>query len=205
MTAEEYKIELLKLNNHEERTKFVQRLYFNGTPFVFKDRDGEFYEFSKVIADNFNINYTDVNIVGSSRFGFSPYKFTDFTYESDIDVTICNEKLFEIFFELISDYTYKIRYREILLRQDQYNKYIKFIKYFTTGWMRPDLLPVNSNEFKEIQEKWDNFFLTISYGKSQVGNYKVKGGLFKNQTYAEKYYKSSIGELQKNLKTINNG
>lgn len=205
MTSEEYKIELLKLQDLEERTRFVQRHFFNGTPFIFKDRDGEYYDFIKTIADNFKINYTDVNIVGSSRFGFSPYKFTDFTYESDIDVAICNEKLFDSFFDLISDYTYKIRYREILLRHDQYLKYVKFIKYFTTGWMRPDLLPSNSNEFREIQEKWDSFFLTISYGKSQVGNYKVKGGLFKNQAYAEKYYKSSIGELQKTLNTISNG
>jgi hypothetical protein len=63
--------------------------------------------------------------------------------------------------------------------------------------MRPDLLPSNSTEFKEIREQWDNFFKTISYGNSEVGNYKVKAGLFKNQSYAEKYYKSSIDQIQK--------
>ena len=200
MKLEEFKAELLAVANEIERTTFIQRNFFNGTPFVFRERDGDYYNFSKRIADHFNIRYTDINIVGSSRFGFSPYKFTEFSFESDIDVTICNENLFEQYFELISDYTYKLRYREIFLRRDQYNQYIKFLKYFSTGWMRPDLLPSNTVEFIEMRERWDDFFKTISYGKSEVGNFKVKAGLFKNQAYAEKYYKSSVAQLQKEIK-----
>lgn len=197
MTLEEFKAELKVVSTEIERTTFIQRNFFNGTPYVFRDRDGDYYNFSKRIADQFNIRYTDINIVGSSRFGFSPYKFTEFSFESDIDVTICNETLFEQYFELISDYTYKLRYREIFLRKEQYNKYIKFLKYFSTGWMRPDLLPTNTVEFIEMRESWDDFFKTISYGKSEVGNFKVKAGLFKNQACAEKYYKSSLAQLQK--------
>lgn len=200
MTLEEFKEELNAISTEIERTTFVQKNFFNGTPFIFRERDGDYYNFSKRIADQFKIRYTDINIVGSSRFGFSPYRFTEFSFESDIDVTICNETLFEQYFELISDYTYQLRYREILLRKEQYNQYIKFLKYFSTGWMRPDLLPSNTVEFVEIRERWDDFFKTISYGKSEVGNYKVKAGLFKNQAYAEKYYKSSIVQLQKEIK-----
>lgn len=66
--------------------------------------------------------------------------------------------------------------------------------------MRPDLLPSNTVEFIKMREQWDDFFKTISYGKSEVGNYKVKAGLFKNQAYAEKYYKSSLSQLQKEIK-----
>lgn len=199
MTIEDYKAEILEIQSEVEQTAFIQKYFFNGTPYVFKDRDGEYYEFLKRIADKFGIQYSDVNIVGSSRFGFSPYKFTDFSYESDIDVTICNEVLFEHFFEIISNYTYKLRYREIFLRKEQYLRYVKFIKYFSTGWMRPDLLPANSPEFEELRKSWDEFFKEISYGKSEVGNYKVKAGLFKNQAFAEKYYKSSIGQIQNTI------
>jgi hypothetical protein len=200
MTLEEFKTELLAVSSETERTTFIQKNFFNGTPFVFQEREGEYYNFAKRIADHFEIRYTDINIVGSSRFGFSPYRFTEFSFESDIDVTLCNENLFEQYFELISDYTYKLRYREIFLRIDQYKQYVKFLKYFSTGWMRPDLLPSNTVEFIEMRERWDNFFKTISYGKSEVGNFKVKAGLFKNQTYAEKYYKSSVAQLQKQIK-----
>lgn len=200
MTIEEFKIEVANISCDEEITVFIQKYFFNGIPYVFKERDGDYYHFAKKIADNFETSYQDINIVGSSRFGFSPYRFTEFTYESDIDVAICNEKLFDKFFDLISDYTYKLRNKEILLRSDQYKKYVKFLRYFSTGWMRPDLLPQNTNEFKEIREKWDDFFNQLSYGKSEVGNYEVKAGLFKNQYYAEKYYKQSINQLQLQLK-----
>ena len=129
-----------------------------------------------------------------------PYICSVFRYSFYSSISICNETLFEQYFELISNYTYKLRYREIFLRKEQYNQYIKFLKYFSTGWMRPDLLPSNTVEFIEMRERWDDFFKTISYGKSEVGNFKVKAGLFKNQAYAEKYYKGSIDQLQKEIK-----
>lgn len=200
MTIDEFKHEIMNIISEEDKTIFIQKFFFSGTPYVFKNRDGDYYHFSKKIADNFETSYQDINIVGSSRFGFSPYKFTEFSFESDIDIAICNENLFNKYFNLICDYTYKLRNREILLRKDQYNQYVKFFKYFSTGWMRPDLLPQNTIEFKEIRENWDDFFKNISYGKSEVGNYKVKAGLFKNQYFAEKYYKQSISNLQKIIK-----
>jgi hypothetical protein len=76
---------------------------------------------------------------------------------------------------------------------------MKFIRYLSTGWMRPDLLPSNTIEFEKIRHEWDEFFRNISYGKSEVGNYKVKAGLFKSQRYAEKYYRSSIGNVQNKI------
>lgn len=202
MTKEEYQSALIQVSSEEDKIIFVQKYYFNGIPLIFNGREDDFYSFSKKIADNFQINYNDINIVGSSRFGFSPYKFTDFSYDSDIDVTICNEVLFEKYFELISNYTYKLRHKEIILRREQYLDYVKFLKYFSTGWMRPDLLPKNTIEFKELRENWDNFFKTLSYGKAEVGNYKVKAGLFKNQRYAEKYYKTSITISQQKINSF---
>ena len=200
MSLEKFKAELLAISNETERTTFIKKNFFHGTPFVFINRDRDYYNFSKRISDHFKINCSDINIVGSARFGFSPYKFTEFSLESDIDVTLCNEYLFEKYLDLISDYTYKVKNQEISLRNDQKKKYIKFLKYISTGWIRPDMLPSNTVEFKEIRESWYDFFKTISYGKSEVGNYKVTAALFKNQSYAEKYYKYRIDQLQKKIK-----
>lgn len=200
MTKADFRNEIIAITREEEYSNFVQKYFFSGTPYVFSSRDAEYYDFRKRIAQNFEIRYTDINIVGSSRFGFSPYKFTDFTYDSDIDVAICNEDLFENYFKLICDYNYKIRNGDIQLRQEQRKKYYySFLKYFTSGWMRPDLLPQNTDRFKEIRENWDNFFKEISYGKSEVGNYEVKAGLFKNQLYAEKYYEYSLSKIKQKI------
>lgn len=202
VSIEEYKNELIKLSGEDTKRIFTQKHFFHGIPLVFDNKENEYYHFRKRIAEQFKIGFFEVMIVGSSKFGFSPYKFTKFTFDSDIDVVLFNEKLFDYFYELVSDYQYQIRKNEIRLTTDQFKQYHKFLKYFVMGWMRPDLLPQNTTEFKELKKQWDDFFKSISYSKSEVGNYKVKGGLFKSYFYAEKYYRSSIEEIS--TKIINN-
>lgn len=202
VTIDDYKAEIIKLANEDEKRIFTQKHYFHGTPLVFNNRENEYFHFRKRIADQFKIGFYEVLIVGSSKFGFSPFKFTQFTLDSDIDVVLFNEKLFDDFYELVSEYQYKIRMRKIRLTLDQYRQYLKFLKYFVMGWMRPDLLPQNTTEFKELKLKWDEFFKNISHSKSEVGNYIVKGGLFKSYYYAEKYYRSSIDEVTNKLKSF---
>lgn len=195
MTKEQFKIELKALSNEDEKKIFTQKHYFHGLPKVFQNRENDYYMFRKKIADHFKIQFYEVMIVGSSKFGFSPYKFTEFSFDSDVDVVIFNESLFEYYYDLISNYQYKIKRQEILLNTQQYKKFMKFVRYFICGWMRPDLLPQNTNKFKEMKNDWDSFFKSISHGKSVVGNYIVKGGLFKNQKYAQKYYSSSLEKI----------
>ena len=202
MTIEQYKEEVVVIETQEQREIFTQKNFFHGNPFVFEGREHEYYSFRKRIADNFDIAFSEVMIVGSSKFGFSPYKLTQFSLDSDIDVVLINEKLFDIYFDLVSNYQYDIRRQIIRLNESQLKNYNLFIRYFVMGWMRPDLLPQNTIEFQELKQNWDDFFLTISYNKSEVGNYKVKAGLFKNQHYAEKYYRFSVEQTQIKLKVI---
>ena len=201
VTIEDYKNEIVTLNNEDEKRIFTQKHFFHGNPIVFDNRENEYYHFRKKIADQFKIGFFEVLIVGSSKFGFSPYKFTTFSLDSDIDVVLFNERLFDNFFELVSEYQYQIRTNKIRLSTQQFKQYQKFLRYFMMGWMRPDLLPQNTTEFKEIKVRWDEFFKSISHSKSEVGNYKVKGGLFKSYYYAEKYYRSSIEEVTNKLKS----
>jgi hypothetical protein len=202
VTIESYKQEITNLENEDDKKIFTQKHYFHGIPIVFDGREEDYYHFKKRIADNFNIQFYEVMIVGSSKFGFSPFKLTEFTLDSDIDVVIFNEKLFDYYFDLISDYQYKIKGQIIRLNTQQYKDYMRFIKYFIRGWMRPDLLPQNTTVFKEIKQNWDDFFKGISHSKSEVGNYIVKAGLFKSQKFAEKYYRSSIEDISNKLKNI---
>lgn len=202
VSIDEYKAEIKALKSEDEKRIFTQKHFFHGIPVVFDDRENDYYHFRKRIADKFKIGFFEVMIVGSSKFGFSPYKFTEFTFNSDIDVVLFNERLFDYYHELISEYQYQIRMQKIRLTEDQYTKYMKFLKYFIMGWMRPDLLPQNTTEFKELKQNWDDFFKNISHSKSEVGNYIVKGGLFKSHYYAEKYYRSSIELVSNKLKSI---
>jgi hypothetical protein len=202
VTTEEYKNEIIRLEGEDEKKIFTQKNYFHGLPIVFNNRENDYYYFRKRIADNFKVEFYEVLIVGSSKFGFSPYKFSEFSLDSDIDVVIFNEKLFEHYFELVSEYQYLVKNQTIRLNAKQYKEYFRFVKYFIRGWMRPDLLPQNTTAFEELKNGWDDFFKSISHSKSEVGNYIVKAGLFKNQKYAEKYYRSSIEDITSKLKSL---
>ncbi len=194
MTRVEFNDNLRVADEHEKRVRFVQKFLFHGIPHVFHNRESEYFEFRTKIANKFNVGFHEVFIVGSAKLGFSFYKNTEFNYDSDIDVVIVNERLFEEFYLKISEYQYQLdrQYKTVDLRELKI--YSDFLRYLVKGWMRPDKLPT-SFQVNLLKTEWFDFFESISYGKSEVGNYKVAAGLFKNYTYLEKYYTSRIEDF----------
>ncbi|WP_375103255.1 hypothetical protein ACDZ28_26710 [Paenibacillus sp. RS8] len=191
MNYELFNRTLLSTTNQEERIHFARKHFFHGIPFVFKDREDQYFEFRSKIARQFNLNFGEVFIVGSAKFGFSYIKGTEFSYESDIDVVLVNEQLFEHFYQKISEYQYQMDRFHHTISLDEKKQYNKFLRYLVKGWMRPDLLPY-SFQIEILKKEWFNFFNSISNGKSEVGNYEVKAGLYKGYYYLEKYYMNGI-------------
>ena len=89
------------------------------------------------------------------------------------------------------------RYKKIVKKT--YIIFDKFLKYMAKGWMRPDLLPIKI-EGIDLKTNWFNFFNTISYDKSEVGNYKVSAGVYKSYNYLEYYAINSLKEYIQILK-----
>ncbi len=194
MTRQEFNDNLILVDDQVKRLKFVQKFIFHGTPHVFKDRESDYFEFRTKIANKFNVGFHEVFIVGSAKLGFSFYKNTEFDYNSDIDVVIVNEKLFEEFYFIITDYQYKLDRLYKTVNMEELKIYSEFLQYLVKGWMRPDKLPT-SFQVNLLKTEWFDFFDSLSHGKSEVGNYKVAAGLFKNYTYLEKYYTRSIEDF----------
>lgn len=111
--------------------------------------------------------------------------------DSDIDVSIVSADLFEKYVKTVSDLQYQIDKGKVRMTQSEMGKYNQFLKYLVKGWMRPDLLPPIMNEYLN-KDNWFEYFRSISYGKSQVGNFKIAAGLFKNFDYMERYYVESL-------------
>lgn len=174
---------------------FCRKSVLHGTPYVFHNNESDFYEFRKKIAKNFNVSFHEIYITGSAKMGFSPHKRTRFGLESDIDVAIVSRKLFDEIMEEIRIYQMQLRESRLSVSKWEINKYHKFLEYAAIGWIRPDHLPI-SFQVDDLKDKWFRFFESISYGRSEVGNYKVNAGVFKTYRHLESYTFSGMESLR---------
>lgn len=178
----------------DDYLRLTRKYILHGIPYVFDDREDAYYDFRALIANHFNVNFHDVFIVGSAKLGFSLLKGTAFSADSDIDVVIISNVLFETFYQKMCDYQYSISKGQIAITEEERGNYSRFLKYIIRGWMRPDLLPLKIND-EDVKKNWEFFFSTISNGKSCVGNYMVTAALFKSFYYMERYYFESLKKL----------
>lgn len=189
---------LLATSDDGELIDFCRKHVLHGTPFVFEGREDQFYDFQKRIATEYDISFHQVFITGSGKLGFSPLKETKFSYDSDIDVAIVSESLFDQYMEHIRKYQMEVRRARNSLTEREISEYHTFLEYIAIGWMRPDKLPL-SFQIGVLKCNWFAFFESLSHGKSEVGNYKVSGGVFKSYRHLEAYSMSGMKELKRKL------
>ena len=193
---------LKDIKNNDELLDFCRRKNLHGTPKLFEGREDEYYEFRKKISQKFNLNFYEIYITGSAKLGFSAYKRKFFDLESDIDIAITSPELYEKFMEYIYKYQMELRENRKSISSKELNQYHKFLEYTAIGWMRPDQLPT-SFHIGELKNGWFNFFRSLSYGKSEAGNYKVTAGIFKSYSHLERYALSSLKKEKKSLEMEN--
>lgn len=186
MDLSDFLTKLNSLSSNEEFYDFCRKIVLHGIPYVFHNRENDFYEFRKKIALNFHISFHEVYIIGSAKLGFSPFKKKNFDYDSDIDVAIISPQLFKKLMRDISKYQMNFRNSRATVTEYELKMYHQFLEYVALGWIRPDKLPL-SFQMKSIKDDWFAFFDSLSNGKSEVGNYKVAAGVFQSYEHLEDY------------------
>jgi len=201
---EEFFAQLAACQDDAALLDFCRRRSLHGTPMLFDGAEDGYYDFRKRIAEKFGINFHEVFVIGSAKLGFSPFKRRPFDYNSDIDVAIISAKLYDRIMESIHGYQMELRENRKAVSANELERYHKFLEYGAIGWMRPDLLPT-SFRVVELKRDWFDFFNSISYGRSEVGNYKVTAGAFKSYSHLERYTLSGLRSLRTTLqvKTTN--
>lgn len=179
----------------------AESMFYTARPSCFRPEEDDFYDFRKRIADKFEVSFHEIYIIGSEKMGFSTYKQTDFGYDSDIDVCIISESLFNNFMEIIRDFQMSVRSARRSISADEIRMYHEFLEYVAIGWIRPDKLPV-SFRVGDLKNDWFKFFDSISHGKSEVGNYKVSAGVFRTYRHLEIYSLSGLSRIQKTLEVV---
>lgn len=189
---------LCSLESDDELIDYGRKYVLHGTPYIFLNREDEYYEFRKRIANKFNVAFNEVFITGSAKLGFSPFKEKEFDYDSDIDVAIVSNRLYEEILESNRCYQMKLRQSRISVTIQELKMYHSFLEYVAIGWIRPDKLPI-SLQVKDFKDDWFEFFQSISYAQSEVGDYKVSAGVFKGYFYLEEYTISGLRDLRNSL------
>lgn len=195
ITKQELLAKIEYANSDGEYLRIVRKYLIHGIPYVFKDNPNRYYDFREQIASHWHVGFQEVLILGSGKLGYSYHKDSEFSVESDIDVAIVNQSLFEDFYQEIRNFQYRLESGLEVLTSHEKKEYNRFLSYMIKGWMRPDILPVKiTGELSK--DEWFSYFKSISYGNNLAGNYKVSAGLFKSFDYMEYYYTNSIKKLK---------
>jgi len=196
-------LKALNTSDEEQMQDFFRKKILHGTPYVFKNDESKYYEFRKRISKEYNINFHEVHITGSAKLGFSfsPLKkYKKFNYDSDIDVAIISNKLFDEMMMYIYEIEMGIRESLISFSQKDYKNYISFLQYTAIGWIRPDKIPF-FHRAKILKKNWFSFFddLSSSESNKKIVNYKVSAGVYKNYDVFEKYTISGLKNTARSL------
>ena len=171
-----------------EAKQIIRKWLLSGSAHVLTD-DEEF-ELKDRTAEHFSVEYSEVTLVGSGKLGFSlvPGKrYRSFGDESDLDLAIISERLFTKVWK--EAYIYK--------KSGAYwPKSSKFFQYLSSGWIRPDKLPL-STSFSFSEEWWDYFNNLTS--SQDFGPYKIRGGLYHSWFFFFQYQMKCIEQCQNDL------
>lgn len=195
ITKQELLDKIEQANSNDEYLRIVRKYIIHGIPYVFKNNANRYYDFREQIANHWHVGFQEVLILGSGKLGYSYHKDSVFSDESDIDVAIVNQSLFECFYLEIRNFQYRLESGLETLTSYEKTEYKRFQSYMIKGWMRPDILPAKITG-KLSKDEWFSYFKSISYDNNLAGNYKVSAGLFKSFDYMEYYYTNSIKNLK---------
>ncbi|ACK66622.1 conserved hypothetical protein [Rippkaea orientalis PCC 8801] len=198
MTLENFLCLLKGLENDDQLIDLCRKKILHGIPYIFQGREDEYYNFRNKISQEFDIDFHEVFITGSAKLGFSPRKRKEFDYDSDIDVAIVSLKLYDKILDIIYNYQMELRRSRTAITERELTMYHQFLEYTAMGWIRPDKLPI-SFKVHQLKNNWFEFFKSISYGQSEVGNYKVSAGVFKTYKHLEQYIVSDFKQLKNEL------
>jgi hypothetical protein len=154
------------------------------------------------IASNFEIELKDVIIVGSAKLGFTLRRkrklgdeeerpvFSPFSENSDIDIAIVSDALFDKIWKLCFEFWHGSGYAAASGYWPR-GKY--FRDYIFRGWMRPDHLP-SEGKFT-YKENWFDFFRELTSSRA-AGDYRITAALYREQFFLKSYQEIAINECK---------
>lgn len=179
-----------------EYLQVVQKHVLSGPCYVLNE--DAHYELKYAIAAEFGINPNDIFIVGSAKLGFSiasNKRYRPFGDQSDIDVAIVSNTLFDSVWQKVFEYWDRPG-KDVYWYQSS-----DFMAYLFRGWIRPDKLPP-ARDFP-YQLQWFRFFQYLT-STGKFGPYKISAGLYRSLYFLERYQCICTRQCQESLSVGDN-
>lgn len=178
-------------DNQFSDLQIVRKYLCHGAPYIFEAHDELYLDLKDKVADFFKVSTLNVVIIGSSKLGFSikpDQLWKHIHQESDIDIAIINEEVFDLYWKDLFELNVKIMART----EEEDRKHQSFKDYLFKGWLRPDLFPFEYSKKRE----WSVFTRSLYnvYDKR-----KISIGIFKSEYFFESYHKHNINNIRRNI------
>lgn len=186
MDLEKLKEELSSKTVSEVVNKYILR----DNPICFSGDEILISEIQKNLAEHFNVHIKNIEIVGSAKLGISlsnerlgkPYDKSP-----DIDLAIVSSELFDLaWLELM-----KLEFISYKLGTKDRNFLRECLVTISNGYISPDKLPPISS----FSKNWWAIFSNLS-NQEKYEYRKIRGRLFKDWWFAEKYYSIQLNRLK---------
>ncbi len=189
----------------------VKEYIFHGLPYIFRNRPEAMQTLYQHLRATLRISDQNITVVGSAKIGFSlspdnfPRKFTD---ESDIDILIVDETLFDKVWMTMLKWNYPRRHR--LYGIDwMWAKNRRDNLYW--GWFVPDKIRFEGLSFphvlkplRDISTTWFNAFRSLSQYPEFISR-NVSGRLYRTWDHALLYHLEGLHQIRESVRIIKKG
>lgn len=164
-----------------------RKIYITYPTFAFKDNCEMEFELLNSISCEFKIQISSIQVVGSSKTGYSFYKNKSFEPgKSDLDVAIIDPILFQRYCEIVMKEANGFTDLSNFKKTSEANDYNSYKNYLAKGIFRPDFMPTC-----EAKRRWFNFFNKLSQRYNNLFS-DINAGIYFSQVFFEYKQAESI-------------
>ncbi len=201
-TVSEFKAALLARPLGE----IIDTYVFSGQPFVFRDQPAALATLRQHLSKNLALKESNVIIVGSAQVGFSLSPdtfFRPFSEDSDIDVLVVDERIFDKIWSTTLQWHYP---RRSWLDESDWDWAKRRQKDLYWGWFEPDRIRFDGlslhempKPVRDLSTSWFNAFRSLSRFR-EFSRRDVSGRLYRTWEHARLYHESGLLKIREALK-----
>ena len=177
------------LKANRPHTEIVRKIYLTYPTNTLIGNEERQFQILNEISEYFNVPIINIQVVGSSKTGYSFHKRTTFnSLTSDLDIAIIDGNLFQKYTEWVFRATDGFADRTGFTLNDGNSTYLQYINCIAKGIFRPDLMPTGKKRLN-----WLKFFGQLSSKNKDLFK-SINAGIYLSQTFFEFKQASNIRE-----------